>query len=169
MLVRHSLKTGTALIETRVAGDGEEPMQLVRYQYADHLGSAGLELNEEGLVISFEEYYPFGSTSFQSGRSSAEVSLKRYRYTGKERDEESGFNYHGARYYEPWLLRWTAVDPLESKFSPLQSPYNYCFNNPVGLTDEGGMGPGDSSRHAPMAKSPPLSYNPTSPFTCANT
>jgi hypothetical protein len=38
---------------------------------------------------------------------------KRYRYTGKERDEESGLYYHGARYYAPWLGRWTAIDPLQ--------------------------------------------------------
>ena len=41
-------------------------------------------------IISYEEYYPYGSTSYQAGRSAAEVSLKRYRYTGKERDEENG-------------------------------------------------------------------------------
>ncbi len=62
-------------------------------------------------VISYEEYYPYGSTSYQAGRSVAEVSLKRYRYTGKEKDEETGFYYHGARYYAPWLGRWTSCDP----------------------------------------------------------
>ena len=43
-----------------------------------------------GSIISYEEYYPYGSTSYQAGRSAVEVSLKRYRYTGKERDEETG-------------------------------------------------------------------------------
>ncbi len=46
----------------------------------------------------------------QAGRTAAEVSLKRYRYTGKERDEENGFTYHGARYYAPWLGRWISFD-----------------------------------------------------------
>lgn len=101
-LVRHSLRAGGCLIETRVAGtdSGDAALngrleQLLRFHSDDHLGSVGLELDETGAVISFEEYYPFGSTSFQSGRSTAEVRLKRYRYTGKERDEKSGFNYHG--------------------------------------------------------------------------
>ena len=66
--------------------------------------------------------------------------MKRYRYTGKERDEESGFYYHGARYYAPWLGRWLATDPLESKYAGL-SPYNYGFNNPVKWTDSTGMEP----------------------------
>lgn len=62
---------------------------------------------------------------------------KRYRYTGKERDEESGLYYHGARYYIPWLARWTAVDPSESKNAP-KSSYGYCSNNPITKFDPDG-------------------------------
>ena len=43
------------------------------------------------------------------------MSSKRYRYTGQERDEETGLNHHGARYYAPWLGRWTSCDPLGVK------------------------------------------------------
>ena len=67
---------------------------------------------QDAAIISYEEFHPYGSTSYQAGRSVAEVSLKRYRYTGKERDEETGLDYHGARYYAPWLGRWTAADPM---------------------------------------------------------
>ena len=83
--------------------------QLIRYQFGNHLGSASLELDDQAQIISYEEYYPYGSTSYQAVRSQTEVSLKRYRYTGKERDEESGFNYQRARYYAPWLGRWTEL------------------------------------------------------------
>ncbi len=84
-------QTRIALVETltRERGrsqHGAEPVQ--RYQLANHLGSACLELDESGALISYEEYSPYGSTTFQAG-SAAEVSLKRYRYTGKERDEEN--------------------------------------------------------------------------------
>jgi len=127
-----------ALIDTRTSGTGTEPVQLLRYQYSNHLQSASLELDASGAIISYEEYYPYGSTSFQSGRSSVEVSLKRYRYTGKERDEESGLYYHGARYYVPWLARWTAVDPLESKFAG-RTPYCYGGNNPIIFNDPDGQ------------------------------
>lgn len=128
-----------ALIDTRTTGSGTEPAQLLRYQYSNHLGTATIELDDLGGIISYEEYYPYGSTSFRSGRSTAEVSLKRYRYTEKERDEESGFYYHGARYYVSWIGRWSAVDPKENKYAP-QSPYAYCSNNPVMKTDEDGEG-----------------------------
>ena len=126
-----------ALIDTRTMGSGSEPAQLMRYQLSNHLSTATLELDDAGEVISYEEYYPYGSTSFLNG---VRADSKRYRYTGKERDEESGFYYHGARYYAPWLCRWLAADPLESKYAGL-SPYNYSFNNPVKWTDSTGMEP----------------------------
>jgi len=58
-----------------------------------------------------------------------EVSLKRYRYIGKERDETTGFYYIGARYYAPWLCRWMAVDPINNEY------YNACKGNPTRNTD----------------------------------
>jgi len=68
------------------------------------------------------------------------ATAKRYRYTGKERDEESGLYYHGARYYISWLCRWSASDPLERKYAGM-SPYNYSFNNPVMWNDINGADP----------------------------
>lgn len=106
-----------AMLETlnpNYNSDGSEPV-LTRYIYSNHLQSASLELDEDGEIISYEEYHPYGTTSYQTMNASINAVAKRYRYTGKERDEESGLYYHGARYYAPWLCRWTAVDPLESK------------------------------------------------------
>ncbi len=132
-----------ALIDTEIdPSDDSVTSQNTRYQYSNHLGTASLELDYNAAIISYEEYYPYGNTSFQNGRTSAEVRLKRYRYTGKERDEETGFYYHGARYYCPWLCRWMAVDPLENKFAP-ESSYNYGHNNPITFTDSTGMAPED--------------------------
>ncbi|MFD7712863.1 RHS repeat domain-containing protein, partial [Streptomyces sp. NPDC059786] len=88
------------------------PVPAQRHQIANHLGSSSVELNENGALIAYEEYHPYGTTSFQAGRGAAEVSLKRYRYAGRERDEETGFSYHDARYCAPWLARWTSCDPL---------------------------------------------------------
>jgi hypothetical protein len=58
---------------------------------------ASLELAHQVQIISCEEYSPYGSTPFQAVRIQTETP-KRYRYTGKERDEGSGLHYHGARY-----------------------------------------------------------------------
>ena len=99
-----------ALVETRTTGTDKAPAQLVRYQHGNHLGSAVLELDDQSDIISYEEYFPFGATSYQAVASQTDLP-KRYRYTGKERDEENDLYYHGARYYAPWLGRWTCCDP----------------------------------------------------------
>jgi RHS repeat-associated protein len=133
------------LIETttvdRAAAFGAMPPSLSRYQFGNHLGSAVLEVDPAAAIISYEEYYPYGSTSFQTGRSAAEVSLKRYRYTGKERDTETGLYYHGARYYAPWLGRWISCDPAGLADGP--NLYAYVRGNPVRLTDADGRTAGD--------------------------
>jgi RHS repeat-associated protein len=65
-----------------------------------------------------------------------EVSLKRYRFTGKERDDETGLNYHGARYYAPWLGRWTAPDPIG--IADGVNIFGYVHGNPLTYLDPTG-------------------------------
>ncbi|HEY4337406.1 MAG TPA: hypothetical protein VGM89_15955, partial [Puia sp.] len=50
-----------ALVETITVAkpDDDETKKLIRYQYSNHLGSASLELDETGRIISYEEFYPF--------------------------------------------------------------------------------------------------------------
>ena len=125
-----------ALVETKTVDVDTpviSPSPLIRYQSDNHLDSASLELDKDGQVISYEEYYPYGNTSYQAGHSVAEVSLKRYRYTGKERDEETGLYYHGARYYASWLGRWTAADPIGIEAGV--NFYAYVRNNPIKSID----------------------------------
>lgn len=107
-----------------------------RYQYGNHLGSASLELDTTGQIISYEEYYPYGGTSFIAGNSQAEVKLKEYRYTGKERDDTTGLYYYGQRYYAPWLGRWMSADPA----GPVDglNLYVYVSGNPVRMNDPNG-------------------------------
>ncbi len=127
-----------ALVETctlDTAGSDRSPHQLIRYQFGNHLGSASLELDDEGQIISYEEYAPYGSSTYQAVRSQTEAA-KRYRYTGKERDEESGLYYHGARYYADWLGRWTATDPAGLVDGP--NSYVYGRSNPLSFADSTG-------------------------------
>jgi len=105
-----------AMVETLTVTESsdldEAAVTRVRYQLGDHLGTALLEVDGAGGVISYEEYHPYGTTAWWAEASAIEVSRKRYRYTGKERDEETGLQYHSARYYAPWLGRWDRVDPI---------------------------------------------------------
>ncbi|MEG4292058.1 SpvB/TcaC N-terminal domain-containing protein [Microcoleus sp. C2C3] len=114
-----------ALVEIKtITNPGDEsPTQLIRFQFGTHLGSASLELDDKANVISYEEYYPYGSTSYQSVNKNIKAAAKRYRYTGKERDEENGLYYFGARYYASWICQWVACDPKPlSKKKPKFDP-----------------------------------------------
>jgi RHS repeat-associated protein len=60
-----------------------------------------------------------------------------YKFSGKEKDEESGYSYFGARYYDSDLSVWLSVDPMAHLRSWV-SPYSYCQNNPIGRIDPTG-------------------------------
>ena len=134
-------KQRIALVETKTITnpDDQSPIQLIRLQLGNHLGSAALEVDDEAQVISYEEFHPYGSTAYHAARSQTETP-KRYRYTGKERDEETGFSYHGARYYAPWLGRWTSADPTGTGAGV--NFYLYSAASPVCLVDPSGLVPG---------------------------
>lgn len=133
-------KQRIALVETKSIGENDaEGLQPVkRYQMGNHLGSVNLELNGTGELISYEEFHPYGTTAYHAGNALVKISKKRYRYTGKERDEETGFSYHSARYLCCWLGRWCSADP-----SGLEDGLNlfiYVDDNPIEYIDLTGEG-----------------------------
>ncbi len=67
------------------------------------------------------------------------MSLKRYRYTGKERDEETGLYYHGARYYAPWVGGWVSYDP--AGITDSTNLYWYARAAPASYVDYDGADP----------------------------
>lgn len=144
-----------ALIETKTHEKGggiRDPDNRTRYQLDNHLGSSMLELDEVGIEISYEEYHPYGTTSYHAWEKNAKVKSKRYRYTGKERDEQTGFYYHGARYYVPWLGRWISPDPLRAKGG--LNFYLFVSNNPMVRKDPSGLK--DNGTTSNSVKPPPV-------------
>jgi RHS repeat-associated protein len=132
-------KAPVAMIEARNAVDDGTPAQLIRFQFGNHIGSACLELNDQAQVISYEEYYPYGCTSYQAVGQNIKAAAKRYRYIGKERDEESGLYGFGARYYASWLCRWISCDPLG--LAGGINAFAYVNSNPIRLVDPKGTTP----------------------------
>jgi RHS repeat-associated protein len=137
-------------IATRRVGDDDgsisgDTTPAIKYNVDDHLGSCAIQLSTTGTVVSSEEYYPFGETSFGS------YAKKRYRFCGKEKDEESGLYYYGMRYYSPWTCRFMSVDPLAGKYAHL-APYAYADNKPVNHVDIDGAETG-STQESPQGKS----------------
>lgn len=127
------------LVETKIK-DVSAPAFAVstrlRYQVADNLGSTSMELSEIAGVITYEEYSPYGCTSFHATNSTVDLGAKRYRYTGKERDSETGLYYHQARYYASWLGRWTSPDP--SGHGDDLNRYGFVGANPINYRDPSG-------------------------------
>ncbi|WLH13746.1 RHS repeat-associated core domain-containing protein [Pseudomonas hefeiensis] len=115
---------------------------LYRYSFTDHLGSIGLELAQDGRIISRESFYPFGETAYLD---ETEVSYKTVRYSGKERDA-TGLYYYGFRYYAPWLQRWINPDPAGAVDG--LNLYRMVRNNPTVLFDANGLAPqkGDKNK-----------------------
>lgn len=122
-----------ALVETTTTDAAPTPV--LRYQLTDHLGSSVVEVSQTCDLLSYEEYHPYGTTSFHSAAGA--VSLKRYRFTGKEKDDKTGFYYHGARYSAVWLGRWTSPDP--AGLVDGTNRYGYSRNNPVHFVDPNGL------------------------------
>jgi RHS repeat-associated protein len=126
--------------------DEGAPEIAVKYHFGDHLGSShvvmGVRPGDGSVLVNREEFYPYGETSYGG------FGRKRYRYTGMERDEESGVAYHAARYCAPWLARWLTADPIGSKEGT--NVYAYCKSNPLTRIDPGGRAdeaPAESSAH----------------------
>jgi RHS repeat-associated protein len=126
------------------------PIAHFRYQYSNHLGSACLELDDHHEIISYEEYHPYGTSAYRAAKQDIEAPPKRYRYTGMERDDESGLSYHTARHYAVWLGRWASCDP--KGLSDGVNQYANCHLNPIKLKDERGTqsAPAQTSTDVPV-------------------
>jgi RHS repeat-associated protein len=131
-IIDSNQRVAVSRVGDRQAGDAGPRLQ---YHVGNELGSSNLVIDAEGMWVNREEYTPYGETSFGS------FARKRFRFTGNERDEESGLNYHEARYYAPWLVRWTSPDP-EGITAGL-NVYRYADNRPTTRIDRKGRTPVD--------------------------
>ena len=107
----------------------------IYYYHPDHLGSATWITNSSGVPVQFIHYMPWGELWYNQ---QASAYNERFKFTGKERDTETGYDYFGARYYSSALPMWLSVDPLSDDY-PNITPYAYCNWNPVTRIDPDGM------------------------------
>lgn len=90
-------------------------------------------------IMEQNNYLPFGSRlpltdpAYDFGN--------RWRYAAKEEQHfgpaDLGLLDFGARMYDPFTARWTAVDPMAAKY-PSHSPFNYCAGDPINRVDQYG-------------------------------
>ncbi|WP_421762905.1 DUF6443 domain-containing protein [Ekhidna sp.] len=93
-------------------------------------------------IVSTQDYYPFGLTFNESVRVASKE--QRFKYNGKELQEETGWIHYGVRYYDPEISRWMSPDPLSDMFYNT-SPYVYSHNNPLKFVDPDGAAPTSST------------------------
>jgi RHS repeat-associated protein len=137
-----------------VAEYSNGPLQAVgtEYLFDDHLGSTRLVMN--GSVAKRYDYLPFGEEipSGMDGRGGdygAQVvvpsspDIVNQKFTGKERDNETGLDYFGARYMSSAQGRFTSPDPFLNSGHPWEpqtwNRYSYVSNNPLAFTDPLGL------------------------------
>jgi RHS repeat-associated protein len=136
-------KRRIAMVDTRNEINDDSDRRTVRFIMSNHLDSVAMELSggADPGIINYEEYHPYGTTAYQAVNAAIKAAAKRYRYTGMERDEETGLSYNTARYYVPWLARWLSADPIG--ISGGINVYNYVNANPIKLVDPSGTRPPD--------------------------
>jgi RHS repeat-associated protein len=111
--------------------------QVVEYYHADGLGSVRVVTGANGVASERRDYLPFGE------EWNAPVNSQPRRFTGKERDLETDFDYFGARYYGSRIGRFVTIDPLLDQKAALADPrhwnrYAYVLNNPLARIDPDG-------------------------------
>ena len=157
--------TGLPVTETDLAGNNPAEYVLfggeriarrdssghVNYYLADALGSSRVVTDPSGNILDDSDFYPFGGERSFVGPTSGNT----YKFTGKERDSETGNDYFTARYYGSSLGRFISPDPLGGDITIPQSlnRYAYVMNNPTNLIDPSGLEPGDPCERHPNSVS----------------
>jgi RHS repeat-associated protein len=119
----------------------------VKYYFSDHLGSASVITDSLGTMPALEEsdYYPYGGEIVISNGDS-----NNYKFTGKERDTESGLDDFGARFNASSVGRFLTPDWTETPdpipYADLKNPqslnlYSFGLNNPLRAADPDGHYP----------------------------
>lgn len=107
--------------------------------YRNNIFSSGHLMKEHVLFGTFDQKKSIAYCSENVHTHGDYTNLASCSFNGKEKDEETGYGYFGARYMDHELMTmWLSVDPMADKY-PSISPYAYCAWNPIKLVDPDGM------------------------------
>jgi RHS repeat-associated protein len=137
---------GLGLLLAAVCAAPPARAQVVEYYHLDALGSVRAVSNQAGVVVENHDYLPYGEEWCGSGVCTGVSAGQPRRFTGKERDAETGLDYFGARYYGAKLGRFTTIDPVYTWQENLVDPqrwnrYAYVRGNPLRYVDPDGRAP----------------------------
>ncbi len=106
----------------------------ITWLLTDHLGTIRDLVDNTGDVVNHLTYDSYGNVVSETDASVD----SRYRFTGREWDEEIDLYYYRARYYNGKTGRFISVDPI-SFDSGTYNLYGYVDNNPVNAIDPFGL------------------------------
>ena len=120
----------------------------VSYLTNDHLGSPRVTTDATGQVLSRRDFMPFGE---EIPRSNYGSDSTRQKFTGYERDTETGLDFAQARYNSSNLGRFSSPDPMGGGRIQPQSlnRYSYVLNNPLNLVDPTGLECSEANQSGP--------------------
>ncbi len=113
------------------------PGERVTFLHNDAGGSAIGASDESGALLWRESYRPYGERL----RNEPAADANRQFFHGKPRDQETGLQYFGARYYDPVVGRFLSMDPAAFAENNVHSlnRYAYANNNPYRYRDPDGQ------------------------------
>lgn len=156
------------------------PTTGVYYPATDHLSSVWAVYDASAAPVATTRYYPYGNIATQTGTSPTDRG-----FTGQEATDFGLLDYH-ARFYDPYLNRWTSPDPIiQDPYNPQDyDRYSYVRNNPINYNDPSGYDVGcagteadncdssglpyDDSGYAPVLYIPNYLYHPDSSLPSSN-
>lgn len=132
-----------------------DPGATAKYYVMDNIGSTAVETDSSGNQLNASLFFPYGVERIIQQSDTA----NNYKFTGKERDEETGLDDFGARYYDSSLGRFMTPDwaakPVTVPYASFGDPqtlnlYSYVENGPLNRVDA------DGHANAPSAGTMPV-------------
>ena len=121
-----------ALSDTEISNVSNNRPGRYEYHHTNALGSNIVLTDDSKNVLARYEYDVFGAIRNETGTSD-----NTRKFTGKEWDADASLYYFAARYYDPYIGRFTQRDPAEDGVNW----FAYANNNPMKFIDPTGLRP----------------------------